>query len=73
MDSVTIPTKYKTFFRMFFYLGIIYSAIIWTIVIWIWKKRHHRANPVGMMFNILIIQGANTFRIFLAGLLYMIW
>jgi len=33
-------------------------------------KKHQRMNPIGIMFNLLLIQIMLTFRIFLVGLFY---
>jgi hypothetical protein len=36
-------------------------------------KKYQRYNPIGIMFNLLLVQIMLTMRIFMMGLLFQIW
>lgn len=72
-EKIWDTTSYERFYNMFFWSGLIMGLACLGAVIYIGSKRYHRANPVGIMFNLLIIQLFHCFRTFMAGLFYKIW
>lgn len=66
-------TTYERFYNMFFWTGLLLGLACIICVIFIGSKRYHRANPMGILFNLLIIQLFNCFRTFMAGLLFKLW
>lgn len=43
------------------------------LFVYIGYKKYQRTNPMGIMFNLVLIQIMLTFRIFLVGLFFQIW
>jgi len=58
---------------MFFYGGLINQILLISAVYLVAKHRHQRANPIGIIFNIVIVQIIHQMRIFLSGLFFQIW
>jgi hypothetical protein len=65
--------KYGRYYNSFFASGLAALIILGGLFIYIGMKKHQRMNPMGIMFNLVLIQIMHTFRIFLVGLFFQIW
>eukprot|EP00347_Sterkiella_histriomuscorum_P012367 403368858 len=65
--------KYGKYYNMFFGSGAAGLVALTALLIYIGRKRYQRYNPIGIMFNQIVVQIALSFRLFLVGLLFQIW
>ncbi len=65
--------KYGRYYNSFFASGLAALLILVGLFLYIGVKRYQRMNPMGIMFNLVLIQIMLTFRIFFVGLFFQIW
>lgn len=62
---------YGSFYNMFFGIGIAVTLVVTGLIIWIgFIKNYQRTNPLGVLFNMLLVQLFLSFRVFIVGLFY---
>ncbi|CDW74551.1 phosphatidylinositol-4-phosphate 5-kinase [Stylonychia lemnae] len=55
--------KYSKYYNMFFGSGIASLAALFALFFYIGNKRYQRFNPIGIMFNQIVVQIALSFRL----------
>ena len=65
--------KLGKYYNVFFATGLAALLICGGLAAYLGIKKYQRYNPVGIMFNLLVIQICLTIRIFIVGLFYQIW
>jgi heme/copper-type cytochrome/quinol oxidase subunit 4 len=65
--------KYGRYYNSFFASGLAAMLILVGLFLYMGYKKYQRTNPMGIMFNLVLIQIMLTFRIFLVGLFFQIW
>lgn len=65
--------KFGRYYNSFFASGLAALLILGGLFMYIAAKKYQRMNPIGIMFNLVLIQIMHTFRIFLVGLFFQIW
>ena len=74
IDKIPIDIlKYGRYYNSFFASGLAALLILGGLFMYITVKKYQRMNPMGIMFNLVLIQIMHTFRIFLVGLFFQIW
>jgi hypothetical protein len=62
--------KYGRYYNSFFASGLAALIILVGLFIYIGYKKYQRTNPMGIMFNLVLIQIMLTIRIFMVGLFF---
>jgi hypothetical protein len=48
-------------------------VVLFGLISYIWIKQYQRQNPLGIMFNLVLVQILLTVRVFMVGLFFQIW
>ena len=65
--------QYGKYYNTFFAIGLAALLILLGLMFYVGFKKYQRYNPLGIMFNLILIQIMLTLRIFLAGFFFQIW
>ncbi len=65
--------KYGRYYNSFFASGLAALIILVGLFAYVGYKKYQRTNPMGIMFNLVLIQIMLTIRIFMVGLFFQIW
>lgn len=65
--------EFGKYYNAYFATGMAALIVMSGLIVYIWMKRYQRTNPMGVMFNLILIQIMLTIRLFMVGLFFQIW
>lgn len=65
--------QFGKFYNAYFACGMASLILLIGINAYIWMKHYQRQNPLGIMFNLVLVQILLTCRVFMVGLFFQIW